>query len=394
MPTPSTPVRKRFDYDSLDSADAIFVQQQTGAILSLMKRSAEGIREIGQRLIEVKKRLGHGRFGAWLSAEFEWDDRTARRFMSVADRFKTDKLSKINLAPSALYLLAAPSTPETAKKEAIARAEAGESITHRAAQEIKQKYTSTPSRSQTKSTVLSSATQSKPPEPETETPQPEPSAESEVSPEQVSSGSQAESRVTTPDPNFPRQRAIEPVRPRPEILAIRPPATAPELEAEVNTFESQPQPVAKPTTSFVQPSSWWKLGEKQLLYCGEPTSPRFQERLPEEVAFSLAFPPTENWKFDHLSTSVTTRLALSTPYFQDQDSQLFQNILKELLNLYTDSGDAVVFSFLPEAEIPLLAAELNCQSFSADPDPVRCEVVVTTWREKGLRAEKVSGLRF
>lgn len=392
MPTPNTPVRKRFDYNSLDSADAIFVQQQTGAILSLMKRSAEDIREIGQRLIEVKKRLGHGRFGAWLSAEFEWDDRTARRFMSVADRFKTAKLSKINLAPSALYLLAAPSTPETAKKEAIARAEAGESITHRAAQEIKQKYTSTPSRSQIKTTVLPPATQSKPPEPETETPQPETSAESEVSPEQVRSGSQAESRVTTPDPSSPRQRAIQPTRPRPEILAIRPPVIVPEPEEKTETFE--PQPIKKPASGFVQPGSWWKLGEEHLLYCGEPTSPRFQERLPEQVALSLAFPPTKHWQLNHISTTATTLLALHTPYLQDQDYKLFRTTLRGLLMLYTEGGDAVVFSYLPEPDLPLLAFELGCRSFSVDPDPARCAGVITAWQERGLRAEKVSGLRF
>lgn len=64
MPThTSPPVRKQFDYDSLDAGDAVFVQQH-GAIQSLMKRSAQDILEIGQRLIVVKKRLGYGRFSA------------------------------------------------------------------------------------------------------------------------------------------------------------------------------------------------------------------------------------------------------------------------------------------------------------------------------------------
>jgi phage N-6-adenine-methyltransferase len=51
--------------------------------------------------------------------------------MQVAERFGGDEIYQIDkFAPSALYLLAAPSTPEPAREEAIARAEAGETITH------------------------------------------------------------------------------------------------------------------------------------------------------------------------------------------------------------------------------------------------------------------------
>ena len=47
-----------------------FVHQQTVKIQGLMKRTAQGIIEIGQRLIEVKQTLGHGRFLEWLETEF------------------------------------------------------------------------------------------------------------------------------------------------------------------------------------------------------------------------------------------------------------------------------------------------------------------------------------
>jgi hypothetical protein len=119
-----------FDYAALDSETRIVVQQRTTEIKALMKRAASDIIEIGQKLIEVKSRLGHGRFGGWLVAEFDWSDRTARQFMLVADRFKSANFSDLQIAPSALYLLAAPSTPESAREEAIARAEEGETITH------------------------------------------------------------------------------------------------------------------------------------------------------------------------------------------------------------------------------------------------------------------------
>lgn len=125
-----------FDYGQLDSETRIVVQQRTGEIKALMKRTAQDIIEIGEKLIEVKERLPHGAFGGWLEAEFEWSEPTAQRFMRVADRFKSVNLTDLTIAPSALYLLAAPSTPDEARQEAISRSEAGERITHKVAKNI------------------------------------------------------------------------------------------------------------------------------------------------------------------------------------------------------------------------------------------------------------------
>src|SRR5262249_13855209 len=62
---------------------------------------------------------------------FDWDGRTAQRFMNVGERFKNDNLSDLDIAPSALYLLAAPSTPENVGNDILSRARAGQRITHR-----------------------------------------------------------------------------------------------------------------------------------------------------------------------------------------------------------------------------------------------------------------------
>ncbi len=56
------------------------------------------------------------------------------RGRDVAGKF--NNLLDLNMAPSALYMLAAPSTPEPARLEAVARASAGETITHAVAKEI------------------------------------------------------------------------------------------------------------------------------------------------------------------------------------------------------------------------------------------------------------------
>ena len=126
-----------FDYAALGGETAGFVQQRTGEIRALMRRTAHDIIEIGLKLIDVKARLGHGHFLAWLNAEFGWHRDTANKFMHVAEQFANTEMSEIStFAPSALYVLAAPVAPEAARAEALARAAAGEPISHALAREI------------------------------------------------------------------------------------------------------------------------------------------------------------------------------------------------------------------------------------------------------------------
>ncbi len=130
---------KLFEYDQLEQSDREFIQGRTNEIKALVKRSAQDIIDIGQMLIEVKERLPHGMFGQWLDGEFGWGQDTAHNFMRVASKFGNfPNLDEI--APSALYLLAAPSTPDEAKAEAINRASEGETITHKAVKEIVQTH--------------------------------------------------------------------------------------------------------------------------------------------------------------------------------------------------------------------------------------------------------------
>lgn len=131
-----TALTKVFDYDALDSETRIVVQQKTGEIKTLMRRAAQDIIDIGTKLIEVKAKLGHGSFGKWVSAEFDWSESSALKMMQVATAFKSVTVTDLKIGAKALYLLAAPSTPEEARQEAIQRAEAGEPITHSTAKTI------------------------------------------------------------------------------------------------------------------------------------------------------------------------------------------------------------------------------------------------------------------
>jgi hypothetical protein len=61
--------------------------------------------------------------------------------MSIADAFGNRKSSSdLRMSFETMAYLAAPSTPDEARSEAIARAEQGETITHKAAQQIVQDY--------------------------------------------------------------------------------------------------------------------------------------------------------------------------------------------------------------------------------------------------------------
>jgi hypothetical protein len=104
-----------------------------------MTHSAQSIIEIGRDLIRVKERLGHGNFLPWIDREFRMTEKTAERFMSVAERFgdKFDSVSTLGL--TALYELAAPSTPEEVRSEVEARVASGQSVTTAEVKELKSK---------------------------------------------------------------------------------------------------------------------------------------------------------------------------------------------------------------------------------------------------------------
>lgn len=132
----STLEQQGFDYTILSSTTQTFVQQSAHEIKSLMKRNAQNIINIGQKLLEVKNKLGHGHFEAWLRAEFNWGEWTARKFMQVARQFKMVNFTDLSITTSTLYLLVSSSTPEDARKEVLERATQGEVISHAKAKTI------------------------------------------------------------------------------------------------------------------------------------------------------------------------------------------------------------------------------------------------------------------
>jgi hypothetical protein len=121
----------KFNYHDLDSQQRTEVEQATAAIKERLRKAAQDIWEIGKMLSDVQSKLQRGQFDDWIETEFDWSRRTAYKFISVYKRFDRDiNLEEINIATSALYLLAAESTPEDIRQEFIQKAQEGEKVTH------------------------------------------------------------------------------------------------------------------------------------------------------------------------------------------------------------------------------------------------------------------------
>jgi hypothetical protein len=127
-----------FDYRLLSVEKREFVLQKTDETQWLLKKTAENIIRIGKNLQAVREILPHGMYLPWLQSEFGMSETSADRFRQVSNRFggesKSPNLGDFSI--SALYLLAAPSTPQSAINEALKFAEDGKKVTHAMAQKI------------------------------------------------------------------------------------------------------------------------------------------------------------------------------------------------------------------------------------------------------------------
>jgi DUF3102 family protein len=111
------------------------LEEHADAIRALGKQTVEttikNIIEIGQRLVDVRDHhLDHGEWLPWLKREFAWSRQTADRFIHVyAMRDQIAHVGNLNELPlTALYLLAAPSTPDAVRQQIAARIEAGQKV--------------------------------------------------------------------------------------------------------------------------------------------------------------------------------------------------------------------------------------------------------------------------
>jgi Protein of unknown function (DUF3102) len=235
-------VGTHFDYQVLPSAQRLVVQQRTGEIRERLQRSAQDIWEIGQRLADVRAQLKHGQFDVWLKAEFGWSRRTAYNFINVYETFQERaNLAQIDIATSALYLLAAPSTPQEVRDEYLQQAQQGKKVTHKGLRETLERDR------------LPALTPSSPAAPD-----------SRDRLEIVTLIPRAQSALTSALPN---------------VIDVTAEAIA----------EKKPLPSLKP--------GWYGVGEHRLFY-GDTASADFYETIPD-AAFALAATASD-WDHDWL----------------------------------------------------------------------------------------------
>jgi Protein of unknown function (DUF3102) len=131
-----TTIKRKQGQTATDGTDGTAAAADTDATLSKHAAAIRGLGcrivtdaiDIGCRLSECKRLAGHGRWLPWLEREFGWTDDTALNFMRAHELAKSRNFRDLSLPVSALYLLAAPSTPDAARDEIIERAKAGEAM--------------------------------------------------------------------------------------------------------------------------------------------------------------------------------------------------------------------------------------------------------------------------
>lgn len=138
----------RYDYNQIDAQHRETVIEAAIDIHGHATKARDSVIAIGERLLQIKNLLPHGQFQDWVEQEFGIERRMAQNYMSVATRFGTNrrfggKNEIISLlSPTAMYLLAAPSTPTEAVEAAIAETEqTGQRLKVRRIKEIVAAYT-------------------------------------------------------------------------------------------------------------------------------------------------------------------------------------------------------------------------------------------------------------
>jgi hypothetical protein len=130
----SSPAHIDFSYESVSIEQRRQLYQAAREIRANIDISVRSIWNIGRELVSVRSQLEDNVFGDWLHGEFEWSRSTAYNYIRIYEAFPSllsDPYQGLNIDPSALYKLAAPSTPAELKSHFIALARSGEYISHK-----------------------------------------------------------------------------------------------------------------------------------------------------------------------------------------------------------------------------------------------------------------------
>ncbi len=332
-------VSKSFDYSFLDKDVSLFVQERTQEIRRLARRTAQDIFNIGVYLIEVKAKLGHGNFYDWLDAEFNWSYSSAARFMSVANKFKTVNLGDLAIVPSVLYELASPSLPEPITTEVLERAKEGENITLKILRNLKSQHKKAKKKNSENTESLAQK-------------------KAELKANELDSATQTQnSRRTRREVNSNSSSVIQKIiRPQQKILKVE----AGE-KAEIN--------------------SWWQLGKHHRLFCGEPKSDKFFQKLPLKIALAVNLPPNNDFSLIPPLKSDSDFSFRSQYNTELRKDWLIQAIQKCIWDTVAER-ETVIFCYAPYPELLEVATKMDSHFIVAEPNLEKCDRILAHWREK------------
>ncbi len=127
-----------FEFDNLEIAQHVnALEAEIREIIS------EAVWEAGKRFVQIRDVLKHnkrGGFEAWCEAN-GWVRSEIYRYISIFEAFPTvSNLRQLDIGKSALYLLAAPSTPAPVREAALQLASQGQRVTYTAARNLVANY--------------------------------------------------------------------------------------------------------------------------------------------------------------------------------------------------------------------------------------------------------------
>ncbi len=106
------------------------LNKHADAIRAYAQRSVQDVIEIGRRLAEAKKMLGHGNFLPWIEREFAWSEDTAERLIAIyALQRQIPHVAELALPLAALAALGRSTTPPEAIEAVVEKVHAGEKLT-------------------------------------------------------------------------------------------------------------------------------------------------------------------------------------------------------------------------------------------------------------------------
>lgn len=124
---------------------------------------------------------------------------------------------------------------------------------------------------------------------------------------------------------------------------------------------------------------WYLLEKRHLLFYGDTASPEFVEHLPQG-ALALAI-TSNDWDHDWLIDRIRTVIVFP-------ESHLKEQLVEQLLLMFSKPGETVVFPWLPTGEMIAVAHKLERQIYAGDS--IRC---IEAIKRSGLRYQRINMLK-